>query len=83
MNATSHPLGGLGGHSMPTAGTIGGAKGVGGAATAAAASAAAVKVRGCRVITSGAAPVTHLSPDCTKSIIADVNKHRPKFNPEY
>lgn len=37
VDASSHPLGSLGGYSMPSIGTIGGARGVGGAASTAAA----------------------------------------------
>lgn len=65
---------------MPSAGTIGGAKGIGGAATAAAASAAAVKVRGCLVTTSGTAQITHVTPGCKESIVAEVDRHRPVLN---
>lgn len=45
VDASSHPLGGLGGYSMPSTGTIGGARGVGGAATAAAAATTAASVK--------------------------------------
>lgn len=45
VDASSHPLGGLGGYSMPSTGTIGGARGVGGAASAAAAATTAGAVK--------------------------------------